>query len=770
VQEFLVVDGQQRLTTLTLLLCAIRDHRTATEDAEHRQRIDEQYLVNRWKSAAERPKVVPTQADRQAYEAVLDATPQAGGTDRIGEAYRHFRRQLVRVDDPDDPLDVERIEGAVIRGLSLVSVTAQLGDNAYRIFESLNNTGLALRQGDLLRNYLFMRLPTRGEVVYSGVWLPLQQALTPDDLELLFWLDLVRTDSRIKQTETYAEQQRRLERMTTEAEVEAEIERFARLGVLLRTVLDPAQEADPDVRLRLRRLQDWGTKTVYPLALHLLDLRERGEADSAQVAQTLLVVESFLVRRLLIGRATANVNRVLLDVVTEMATDVPVDEAVHRYLSAGRKYYAGDDDVRQALTSVPFYLNGRAPQRALLLRWIEQTYGSKEPVDPRGLTIEHVMPQSPNQGWLDVLAEEADDEEEPEDLHEQLLHTLGNLTLTGYNSALSNSPFDVKRAKLATSGLAMNQEVAAELRWGRAEILARAGRLADRICAAWPAPLAGVRAAGEPAWDVLEAAVAALPPGSWTSYKDLAALIGSHQVPIGQRLANHELPNAHRVLNSRGVVPPGFRWSDPARTDDPADLLRQEGVVFDAQGRADQSRRMRPEELATLLGRDPDELPEAVPDLGDDDAAGRRFEEQLYAAQEPVVADAVLSVLAAWRDLGGKLAYGSAEETSVFLMVDEREVRQGGIWPAALYPSGKFEVVFQYLQYRPPFDDVAVREEFRQRLNAMPGADMPAVKLALRPGFDVALLVDDKVREALRDALSWFRDAATQDGDRAPRD
>jgi hypothetical protein len=84
VQEFLVVDGQQRLTTLTLLLCAIRDHRASTEDAEHRQRIDDLYLTNKYKSAAERSKVVPTQADRPAYEAVLDATPQAGGPDRWG--------------------------------------------------------------------------------------------------------------------------------------------------------------------------------------------------------------------------------------------------------------------------------------------------------------------------------------------------------------------------------------------------------------------------------------------------------------------------------------------------------------------------------------------------------------------------------------------------------------------------------------------------------------------------------------------------------------
>ncbi len=206
-----------------------------------------------------------------------------------------------------------------------------------------------------------MRLPTAGERVYNGVWLPLQQALSPDDLELLFWLDLVRTDSRVKQTEIYEQQQRRLKRLTAEAKVEAEVERFARLGTLLRSVLDPAQEADPGVRRRLQRLKDWGTTTVYPLALHLLDLRERGQTDNAAVAQALLVVESFLVRRLLIGRATANINRVLLDVVPSLDENLPVDEAVHRYLSSGRKCFASDDDVRAALQTVPFYLNGRAP-------------------------------------------------------------------------------------------------------------------------------------------------------------------------------------------------------------------------------------------------------------------------------------------------------------------------------------------------------------------------------------------------------------------------
>jgi alkylated DNA nucleotide flippase Atl1 len=764
VQEFLVVDGQQRLTTLSILLCAIRDHLVNTENPEHRERIDQQYLINKWKPEQHRLKLVPTQEDRPAYLACLDSTPQAGGSDPVGAAYRYFRSQLVAADDPDDLSDIARIEDAVMSGLALVSVAAQHGDNAHRIFESLNNTGLRLTQGDLLRNYLFMRLPTRGEAAYQALWVPLQGQLGSAELELLFWLDLVHRDPRVKQTDTYARQQLRLDQLATEAEIEAELGRFARLGRLLKMILHPEGEAHPEVRLRLERLNAWGTTTVYPLLLHLLDRRDQGTATSEQIAAAMLNVESFFVRRLLIGRATANINRILLAVVTEMNQDLPVDEAVRAYLSTGRKYYATDAELRNAVRTIPLYLNGRPTQRFLVLQWLEESYGSKEPVELAGLTIEHVLPQTLTADWRRVLGEDLQPEENLGQVHEGLVHTLGNLTLTGYNSKLSNSSFAVKQPQLAKSGLSMNQEIAALSQWGRPEILARADQLAEKVISIWPGPtdVAAGSDAGV-AWEVMAKALAELPAGSWTTYGDLAALIGSHPVPVGMRLATVPAINAHRVLQAEGTISPGFRWLEFGRDDDPRDLLRQEGVHFDDRGHANPAQRITTDELAQLAGLTVDALAETLPDPspGQDPALRDRFVEQLAELQTPSTVHGVLAVLDAWTAMAGRLQYGRARETSCFLMARTAEDPRGSIWPVALYPTGKCEVVFQHLVTRAPFDDLELRAEFRQRLNQVPGIDLPAAKIELRPGFDLAVLAEGSGRELFIAHLSWFLEQAS---------
>lgn len=762
VPRYLVVDGQQRMTTLSLLLCAIRDHRATTENPEHRDRINELYLQNKWKPENQKLKFVPTQADRPAYEACLYSTPQAADTGPVGTAYRYFQRRLEQADDPDDPFDIERIEDAVISGLALVAVTAQHGDNVHRIFESLNNTGLRLTQGDLLRNYLFMRMPTRAESVYHTLWLPLQDMFTAEQLEQLFWIDLVHNDPKTKQTDVYARQQVRLDHLTDEAQIEDEVRRFGVLGSLYKTILDPSRESDAAVRHRLARLSAWGSTTVHPLTLNLLHRRQRKQATSEQVAAALLIVESFLVRRLVTGWGTGNLNRILLSASQEMDQTVPVDQAVHRYLSAGRKHFATDRQLAEAVGSRPFYLSGRAGQRFLVLAWLEESYASKEPVDLANLTIEHVLPQKLTAVGERDLALDLADGEDVGLVHESLVHTLGNLTLTGYNQSLSNSPFGIKREKLAASGLAMNKEIAAQVRWGRAEILDRGQQLTERIAKIWPGPLDVADDDGGVRWDLVNRALRELPAGSWTTYGDLAALIGSHPVPVGMRLATKPVVNAHRVLQADGHVSPGFKWLDPTRTDKPQDLLIAEGVAFDEQGRADQSQRVSLDQLAQYCGlTEPSSVAEMLDlEAGPEAVRRDRFMAQLRDTQDFKTVHGVLAILNGWTAIGGFIEFGTAAETSAFVLTENARRPGESIWPIVIYPTGRVEVVFQHLATRPPFDEPALREALRTRLNDIDSVDIPASKLDLRPGFDLDVLAVESNRESLARTLVWFFDQA----------
>ena len=454
VNKFLVVDGQQRLTTLTLLLAALRDHLIETGHTERANGIDAQYLINVFDSG--KPlKVMPTQSDRLAYKSVLNRAPQAGGEDAVGDAYRFFRSKIAAAGDPDDPHDLELLEAAIVRGLALVVVTAEPSDNAHRIFESLNNTGLRLTQSDLLKSYLFMRLGDRAETVYENIWLPLERKLDSENLELLFWLDLAQRDERAKQSDTYVGQQRRLEKLKTTDEVEAEVVRIANLGDVLATILRPAGEKHAEIRRRLTRIRAWGSTTAYPVVMQILARRAAGTAADDEVVRALTYLESYFVRRIVIGRATANLNRTLLQAVGAISDADRVDVALREYLSRGRKHFATDLQVRDAAKTIAFYWQGRGPQKKLILQWLEEAYRPKEIVDldSRHLTIEHVLPQTMTDSVRETFAAGFSADADIDYEHERVVHTLGNLTLSGYNSELSNKPFEEKRMMLAKSGV-----------------------------------------------------------------------------------------------------------------------------------------------------------------------------------------------------------------------------------------------------------------------------------------------------------------------------
>ena len=755
-EEYLVVDGQQRLTTLTVLLAAIRDHRAEMEGPSHFDRINEQFLLNKWESG-QPLKLVPTQKDRPSYEATIRAAPAAGAGDGIGAAYRFFRVQLVDADDPDDELDIQRIEDAVLNGLALVSITAHPGDNVHRIFESLNNTGLKLTQGDLIRNYLFMRLPTKAQEAYDQYWTALERDLDSKELELLFWLDLVQTNEAATQNDTYSLQQARLEMIVEEDEILDEIKRFARLGTLLRLILDPSREHDPQVREGLKRLVDWGTTTVYPLLLNLLDRREKNELSGSEVRATLDVLTGYLVRRVVIGRATANLNRTLLRSVQDLSNYANPATELQRYLSEGRKHYATDKEVREAAVTVPFYWHGRASQRKLILKWIDEHLRSKEAINTEGLSVEHVMPQTPTEKWRAMLAQSLDHDEELDATYSSLLHTIGNLTLSAYNSELGNSPFEVKRELLKNSGVQMNLEIAEHHTWGRTQILDRSARLAELIIEIWPGPIETLAEADESAvWLHLNRVLASIPAGRWTTYGDVATTIGTHPVPLGQRLATHPSQHAYRVLTSDGTVARNFKWFEADRSDNPLDVLRSEGVTFDSQGVADPEQRVNASELALLSGF---EVDSEVDDLLFAASVDKEstFWLQVAEHQSEAVRRVLARLMTTWRHLGGEFLFGDANETSCFVLCRANERRA---WPFTIYPTGRVEVVFQHMMRRPPFDAVELRREFHERLTSIDGLALEA-RLDARPGFDLSLIENESVLDPLIEALAWFIETAS---------
>jgi len=765
--EYLVVDGQQRLTTLSILLCAIRDHFAEHEPDQpgKRELIHEKYLVDKFQQGDDRLKLLPTQADRSDYRALIDGTGDGDPLSRVTTAYRYFRLQLDLADEPEDPHDIDRILEAVLGALAFVSITARGDDNVYRIFESLNNTGMKLTQGDLLRNYIFMRLSARGEEAYSTWWLPMQDRLSQSDLETLFWMDLVATDSEVKQGDIYSAQQDRMHEMSSD-QVFEEVKRFAGLSRLLEGMRHPERlsQFGSLVPRRLAHLNAWGAGAADSLVLNLLARTESRAISVTELEACLAILESFLVRRLVIGASSTALSRILLRASSDMRPELPVAEALSLYLSTGRKFFASDDQIREAAITRPLYYVGKPHQKKLLLQWLEDTYESKEPIDLTKATIEHVLPQTLTDDWRDALAQDANSDQSAESIHEEIVHTLGNLTLSAYNSELSNRDFSEKRARLQESGIRMNGAIAAKERWGRPEIEERGRELAERIISTWVAPSQTTDVVETGAtWALVREAVEAVPAGRWTTYGDLAALASTYPQPVAAFVSRAPIVGAWRVMRAGGMIAEGFRWGPGSEHASltPREVLETEGLAFDSDGHADPDRRVSSLELAEMLGIELEMGDDFDPSSDDNSDDYNRFVAQLAEAQSASAVHGMLGLIRFWKSIGGELGFGEQAETSCFFMArrGKRHLGGNGIWPFTVYPkAGTIEVVFQYLKDRPPFDRLDLRQELRTRLNRIDGIEIAEDRLHLRPSFRVSVLESDAGQDAVADVLRFFMD------------
>jgi len=321
----------------------------------------------------------------------------------------------------------------------------------------------------------------------------------------------------------------------------------------------------------------------------------------AQAESCLEAIESFLVRRYLVDVPTNVLNRLFTTAIGNLPQGEPIDTALRRELSRDKRW-PDDDRVRDGVANVHYYFNGRPYQQRLVLQRLESYLRAEIDLDfdSAKLSIEHVMPQTLSDGWKNQLEDAGHD---PREVFDRLGHTLGNLTLTAWNSKLSNQLFERKQEILQDSDLKLNEHLASALHWGAEEIQKRSQLLADAANELWSAPIPGVVTARSGFdWSRVDDAVAALPAGWWTSYGDLAELAGTAAQPTANHIAHDPaVTNAYRVLSSDGSISFKFQWHDPADTRDPMQMLIGEGIDFDEDDKASQAQRLGPPELEALL-------------------------------------------------------------------------------------------------------------------------------------------------------------------------
>jgi uncharacterized protein with ParB-like and HNH nuclease domain len=470
VSKYLIIDGQQRLTTVSLLLCVLRD----CLDANSASRIQEVYLTNRFREPEDTLKFVPTQVDRDVYHAIaLDRqVPENNKDVRMAAAYHFFRDKLLKGTDlNDDPIDISKVLTTLEQRLQVVMINLGEDDDPYLIFESLNFKGEPLTQADLVRNYLLMRfrhsISTGGEQerVHSKYWIPLEKRLKSDLPEFLRHYTMKDGDD-IKQGGIYAAIKTKLKNMDATEAVEAEAQSMLRFGEFYARFLFPDQEETTSISECLENINELQVTTSYPLLLRLFDACQTGHLIDVELEKCLKLIESFVVRRAVCKIPTNSLNKLFI----QLAKNFP--EADHtkwlqRSLSSSRRF-PKDAEFDIAFIKQPQY--GSRITRFILCR-LEQSFKHKETVDLSKVTIEHVMPQTMNQEWKDELGAEA------EKIHNTWLDTFGNLTLTGYNSELGNLPFSEKKAKLENTHIELNRWILQQENWRVPEIEERAKSL-----------------------------------------------------------------------------------------------------------------------------------------------------------------------------------------------------------------------------------------------------------------------------------------------------
>ena len=486
VQKYMIIDGQQRLTTLSLLLIALRDYgESHPEDTTiNSRRIDNMLLKNEYEEGDERYKLLLTETDRDLLISLVEKKPISDpGLSRILSNYNFFAGKIA--DMELQPKDVYEAIGK----LQIVNITLDRNvDDAQAIFESLNSTGKELSESDLIRNYVLMGLePSEQRYVYEHMWRP---------MELLF--DYEKQDSVMDRFfRDYLTM-----KMTRIPKIDRVYEtfkayhlncEFATIRELCSDLLTYAtyytnmvfQRSDNAVLKSLYSdIGDLRMEVAFPFLLKVHNDCAEGIISEDDLIEIIKMCISYVFRRSICDIPTNSLNKTFATLRNEIKADDYLNSIKAFFvLRDDYKEFPDDDKFGKAFMTRDIY-NMRS--RNFILSHLEN-YGNKAPIIIENYTIEHIMPQNsnPRDEWKTMLGANW------KEVQKTYLHTIGNLTLTAYNSEMSDNPFMIKmdmEGGFKESALRLNAYLVKLTEWNEEHIKERAKILAGKAEQIWKYP------------------------------------------------------------------------------------------------------------------------------------------------------------------------------------------------------------------------------------------------------------------------------------------
>ncbi len=505
--EHIIIDGQQRITTISLLLLAIRNYITAYADVEtgiNPRKIMDAYLTDIYADDGKKLKLKLIQGDDEAYGRLI-GKEEPIENNSVTANYHYFFGEISKLNGQE----IKGLYDAVMKLMIVnISLKPQDGDDPQLIFESLNSTGLGLDESDKIRNYVLMGMPAaQQESFYKKYWEPLEKAISRNELKVFFRYYLaVKTRELFREDRLYfGFKNFRMRQACRAEETFSDILRYAGFYETIRHPVK-GRSTYENVLCRINKLE------IHSCTLILLDLFkafEQGLLSSAELTEAIGTLESYMARRIVCGLGTQYYNKLFVSLGAEIEKILEKDSTA--YLDAfkyallsktGKSRFPNNLDFTDKFTTFELY-NVKPSVRKYFFERLEnfgcrEVVAVEEQINDGTLTIEHVMPQTLTEEWKTDLGEQW------EFIYSKYIDTVGNLTLTAYNSDYSNLRF-IKKKTLPEKGfevskLHLNEYMKSCDSWGEREILERAGILYRSAEQIWPMAETDYDAQEEEVW------------------------------------------------------------------------------------------------------------------------------------------------------------------------------------------------------------------------------------------------------------------------------